>query len=121
MTLRAPIIAGIGFLFVFMNVLMACITLVSVMLHPPARGSGFSDIELKNGLALSFLTLICTSLGLSMGLNLLRIGSETDQRALRYRSLGKWYIRLSLTAGVVSMILALIIIVPILLRQGATP
>lgn len=56
-----------------------------------------------------------------MGLNLLRIGSETDQRALRYRSLGKWYIRLSLIAGGVSMILALIITVPILLRQGATP
>lgn len=121
MTFRAPFIAGMGFLFVFLNVLMACISLVSIMVNPPARGSEFSDIGLENGLALSFLTLTCTSLGLSMGLNLLRIGSETDQRALRYRSLGKWYIRLSLIAGVVSMILALIIIVPILLRQGATP
>lgn len=121
MTFRAPFFAGMGFLFVFLNVLIACITLVSVMVDPRSLGAEFSDIELNNGLALALFTLFCTSLGLSMGLNLLRIGSETDSRALKYRSIGKWYIRLSLIAGVVLMILALMITLPILLRQGATP
>lgn len=121
MTFRAPFFAGMGFLFVVLNMLMSCISLVGIMVNPPAREAEFSDIELKSGLALAFLALFCTSLGLSMGLNLRRIGSETDPRALKYRSIGKWYVRLSLIAGVVSIILALIITLPILLRQGATP
>ncbi len=121
MTFKAPIVAGMGFLFVFMNLLIACLAVVSVVQHPPTRAFEFSEIELNGTLSLAMITLICTFTGTGMGLNLMSVASGSDQRSLHYRSLGKWYVRLSLIAGSTSIIFALIIAGPILLGQGPTP
>ena len=114
MTFKAPIVAGMGFVVVFLSVLLACLALVTLIPSSPTTEP--IDITSVNGLFLATVPLSFASLGVLTGQSLLRIASDTDQRSLWYRSIGKWYIRLSLLAGGMWIISALI-----LLRQGATP
>lgn len=99
MTAKLPIVAGVGFVFVSINVLVAVLAILFVI---PGNADP-SPVDPPNWMIAIGIPLLWTILGCNAGLQLLRAARADDESARRYRTIGKWYIRLSLVAGPVSI------------------
>lgn len=99
MTAKLPIVAGLGFVFVFINVLVAVLAILFVI----PGNTDPSPVSPPNWMIAIGIPLLWTVLGCNAGLQLLRAARADDEGVRLYRTIGKWYIGLSLVAGPVSI------------------